>query len=206
MKMLTTLWCLLPFVLSAQSWFAEPGLAFRSGIWQYNLGKNDQGVFAGEGLDYSHFSPFLEGYLQGGYQAKRYSIGAGMAYTVFFDNELRVNQNRRGRGYSYTVSESFIQFLHLFIRGEGYLVRRDNFRLGPSLRAGFFHPTTGYPAQAELRRRRFMEGGLTCLVRIGRPWLTIKPAYQWNTISGKDTDARHQIFSMGIAVGLRTVF
>ena len=206
MRILIPLLLMLPLSLYAQSWFVEPGGAFRSGIWQYNLGKNSQGVYGGEGLHYSHFSPFLEGYLQGGYQAKGYSIGAGLAYTVFFDNELRVNQNQRDRSYIYPIAESFIQFVHVFIRGEWYVIQKKGFRLGPSLRAGFFQPTTGYPQQAELQQRRFIEGGLTCLARIGRPWLTISPAYQWNSITGKGTDARHHIFSLGILAGLRYLF
>ncbi|MCB0565443.1 MAG: hypothetical protein KDD01_13800 [Phaeodactylibacter sp.] len=206
MRILIPLLLMLPLSLYAQSWFVEPGAAFRSGIWQYNLGKNSQGVYGGEGLHYSHFSPFLEGYLQGGYQAKGYSIGAGLAYTVFFDNELRVNQNQRDRSYIYPIAESFIQFVHVFIRGEWYVIQKKGFRLGPSLRAGFFQPTTGYPQQAELQQRRFIEGGLTCLARIGRPWLTISPAYQWNSITGKGTDARHHIFSLGILAGLRYLF
>ena len=206
MRILIPLLLMLPLSLYAQSWFVEPGAAFRSGIWQYNLGKNSQGVYGGEGLHYSHFSPFLEGYLQGGYQAKGYSIGAGLAYTVFFDNELRVNQNQRDRSYIYPIAESFIQFVHVFIRGEWYVIQKKGLRLGPSLRAGFFRPTTGYPQQAELQQRRFIEGGLTCLARIGRPWLTISPAYQWNSITGKGTDARHHIFSLGILAGLLYLF
>lgn len=206
MKILITLLMLCPFRLLSQSWFAEPGLAFRSGIWQYNLGENARGVYAGEGLHYSHFSPFLEGSLQGGYQAGRFSIGGGLAYSVFFDNELRINQNQSGRNYIYAISEGFIQFFHLFFRGEWQVVRKNGFRLGPSLRAGFFTPTTGYPEQAALQQRRFIEGGLTCLARLGRPWLSISPAYQWNSITGRGTDARHHIFSMGLAVGLRYYF
>lgn len=206
MRITAMLLLLLPAWLPAQSWFIEPGLGFRSGIWQYNLGEDSQGVYGGEGLHYSHFSPFLEGSLQGGYQERAFSIGAGLAYTVFFDNELRVNQNQRGRNNIYPIADGFIQFFHLFIRGEWHLAHREGFRLGPSLRAGFFHPTTGYPQQAELHRRYFVEGGLACLARIGRPWLSISPAYQWNSISGKGTDARHHIFSMGILVGLRVSF
>ena len=206
MRIWISLLMMLPLPLYAQSWFIEPGGAFRSGIWQYNLGENGQGVYGGEGLHYSHFSPSLEGYLQGGYQAQSFSAGAGLAYTVFFDNELRVNQNQRDRRYIYPIAEGFIQFIHLYIRGEYYMIQKKGLRLGPSLRAGFFRPTTGYPQQADLHRQRFIEGGLTCLARIGRPWLTISPAYQWNSITGKGTDARHNIFSMGLAVGLRYSF
>ena len=206
MKIWIPLLLMLPLSLYAQSWFLEPGGAFRSGIWQYNLGENSQGVYGGEGLHYSHFSPFLEGYLQGGYQAKGVSFSAGLAYTVFFDNELRVNQNQRDRSYIYPIAENSIQFVHIFIRGEWHVIQKKGFRLGPSLRAGFFQPITGYPQQAELQRRRFIEGGLTCLARIGKPWFTIGPAYQWNSITGKGTDATHHIFSLGILAGLRYLF
>ncbi|MCB0579635.1 MAG: hypothetical protein KDD10_10050 [Phaeodactylibacter sp.] len=203
MKLLTALWCLLPLALAAQSWFAEPGIAFRSGIWQYNLGEDNQGRYAGEGLHYSHFSPFLGSYLQGGYEGERFTLGMGLAYTVFFDKELRVNQNRQNGTYLYAISESFIQLFHWYGYGEWHAVRKNGFRLGPCLRAGFFTPTTSFPQQEELQRRRFIEGGLSCLARIGRPWLVVSPAYQWNVISGRETDARHDIFSMGLSVGLR---
>ena len=203
MKVLIPLLLLLPLPLLSQSWFVEPGGAFRSGIWQYNLGENSQGVYAGEGLDYSHFSPSLEGYLQGGYQSEAFSVCLGLAYTVFFDNELRVNQNKGGRSSIYAISDGFIQFFHWYGRGEWHAVRRKGLRLGPSLRAGFFTPVTHFPEQAGLQRRRFIEGGLTCLARLGKPWLTINPAYQWNRITGKGTDASHDIFSMGLLVGLR---
>lgn len=206
MNFLIALFLLLPMALLAQSWYLEPGIGFRSGIWQYNLGQNEEHIFAGEGLHYSHFSPSLEGYFQGGYQGANLAVGAGMAYSVFFDNELRVNQNQRGRSYIYSISEGLIQFLHLFACAEWHVVRKQNLRLGPYLKGGFFHPTTGYPEQPVLNRRQFIEGGVTCLARIGRPWLTISPAYQWNSITGRGTDAHHHIFSMGIMAGLRYVF
>lgn len=193
-----------PLGLFAQNWWVEGGAGFRTGIWKYDLGEDANGVYAGNGLHYTHFSPFLGAYAQAGRQWKAFSLGGGISYTLFFDKEMRIQQNQQpGKPTIYDISDHYAQFLHLYSRLEGYAIRRQGFRLGPSLQAGWFSPTTGYPQSQALHRRYFAEAGIVGLMRLGNGWLTVNPVYQWNVADGKGTDARHIITSLGVLAGWR---
>ena len=117
MRTLVLLCLWLPLNLAAQNWWAEGGAGFRSGIWKYGLGRDAAGVYAGNGLHYSHFSPFLGAYLQAGRQWPAFSLGAGAGYMIFFDNEMRVQQNQLpGAPTLYEISDKYARFLHLYGR------------------------------------------------------------------------------------------
>jgi len=195
---------LLPWLAATQSTYLEAGNGIRVGIWQYNLGDNAQGDYAGQGLQYTHFSPFWPVYLQAGKSWKKWEAGLGASYTLFLDNEFRVHQtpdNFRPRIYAFT--DQYVSLLHFYGHLHYYLVRTDGFRLGPCGSGGYFLPLNDYPEKEQLQNRWFMEGGIKGLFKWGKVWISVAPVYQWNLISGKESIASHQIFSFGGMLGVR---
>lgn len=195
---------LLAISCQGQQPFLEAGAGVRVGIWQYNLGENSQGDYAGEGLHYTHFSPFFPFYLQSGLQFEKWEGSLGGSYTLFLDNEFRVHQNPGTFIPNiYTFTEGYVHLIHVYGQLQYYLIRKEQVRLGPVGSAGIFRALNEYPLKGQLESRWFLEGGIRGLFRVGSLWLSIYPVYQWNIMQGPSSTANHQLFSFGGMIGLR---
>lgn len=195
---------LWPISITAQELFFETGTGLRVGTWQYNLGNNTNGDFAGNGLQYTHFSPYLPVYAQIGYSWDKFEIGMGSSFTLFMDNEMRVHQNPGAVTVDeYAFTDGTVMLFNAYLDVKYFLISKSRFKLGPRFSGGYFTPLTDYPEQERLNNSWFLEGGMSSLFQIKTFWINISPSYQWNTIRATNTSAEHQLFSFGALVGIR---
>ncbi|MCG8326334.1 MAG: hypothetical protein MI974_01555 [Chitinophagales bacterium] len=191
--------------LAQKHFYLETGSGIRVGTWQYNLGQNTAGDYAGKGLQYTHFSPYWPVFIQAGWVGNKLEAGLGFSHTLFFDNEMRIHQNpgiQRPNNYAFTEKEP-ISLIHCYANTRFTIIKRKKVRLAGSFSGGYFKPLSNYPAQESLNRSWFLEGGMSSLFDIGKYSFIFTPAYQLNLITGKNSQASHQLFSFGALFGIR---
>mgnify|MGYP002624630179 CR=1 FL=1 len=194
------------FAQQQKAWFAESFTGFQAGWWMYNHGTTDPGIFANQGLDYSHFSAFIPIGIASGLAFKRSSLALSAAYTIYFDKELRRHTNTPSVLATYPVSDGWTRLVQLGIQADHTLIQRKNFGFGPFARLGWFKLLAEPPQSGQFGYSWFWQLGFQAKLQIGRSILFLRPSYQENMISIKNPDldgAKHSLFSLGAEIGYR---
>lgn len=195
------------FSQSSNHFFLEATTGARYGWWQFNRGSEQASAFSDQGLDYSHFSPFVPFGISVGYKTNSLQLKAGVHYTIFFDAELRRHQRAGFAGDRiYRIASSRIRFLHYFVEIAKPVLKNQQLEVGPFARIGGFQAYTEFPEDPNFGQRWFWEAGVQIAFPIKKWTGIIRPSYQLNYLSLEETDFTnqyHRIFSLGLETTLR---
>lgn len=207
--------CFLTFSFSistaqnAKAWVAELYTGAAAGWWQYNHGTDDPAIFANQGLDYSHFSPFVPVGLAVGRHFNKWSVLVGGTYTIYFDNELRRHSLAPSILANYPVADGWTKLLHVYGQAEYTMLQRQQFSIGPFVRAGWIRLIADAPRDWRFGAQYFWQLGLHAQYKLKRGSFFVRPGFQQNTIIINEpdrVDAYNSIFSIGAEFGYRYNF
>ena len=164
------------------------------------VGQNDLG------WDRSHYQPKL-------------SLGTGLSYryskitttiflnaSLFIEDDMLEHEDFIPFRRKYTISDGAVSFLEYGLEVGYDLIARLNFKLSPSVGAGFFEIGTKHPEKDNFGSRHFWYIGIQNKIRKGKFTWILTPEYQEMTIlprKERNDNERHKIHSLGLNLGLR---
>jgi hypothetical protein len=177
-----------------------------TGWWVYSKGSTEMNIQNNLGWDRTRHNIFLPAELGVFYQVDRYSVGAGINYSVFFVYQMVSSNDTYSFPNIYRVADNSVKFLKMNLHAEFDLIQKIKYSLSPIVKFGFFHIDSTHPQKENFGRKTFWTFGITNEIKLSRISLIVRPVYNLLTIlphTEKVSNEKHNVYSMGLNLGIR---